>query len=302
MSQDESAKQSAAAEDMPMEDMPELVIVSGMSGAGRTEAMHVFEDLGYFCVDNLPASLIGNLFELGGMAELPGQPAGECRIAVVCDARNRSFFSGLTDELHRLDARGIEYRILFLDASDDRKLIARYKSSRRRHPAVRGRHEHRTGHPAGAQPALRSCASWRNDVIRHHRHAAAAVAPPPSANCSPPGTEQAGAGRHGVLVRLQARRARRTPTWSWTSRFLPNPYYDQALRPLDRVWTRPCASSSWAAYRDYRSSSNAAGERFSDCVMPGYVAEGKQQLAIGRGMHRGTAPQRGASPRQRATT
>ena len=71
--------------------------------------MHVFEDLGYFCVDNLPASLIGNLFELGGMAELPGQPAGECRIAVVCDARNRSFFSGLTDELHRLDARGIEY-------------------------------------------------------------------------------------------------------------------------------------------------------------------------------------------------
>ena len=86
MSQDESAKQSAAAEDMPMEDMPELVIVSGMSGAGRTEAMHVFEDLGYFCVDNLPASLIGNLFELGGMAELPGQPAGECRIAVVCDA------------------------------------------------------------------------------------------------------------------------------------------------------------------------------------------------------------------------
>ena len=94
MSQDESAKQSAAAEDLPMEDMPELVIVSGMSGAGRTEAMHVFEDLGYFCVDNLPASLIGNLFELGGMAELPGQPAGECRIAVVCDARNRSFFSG----------------------------------------------------------------------------------------------------------------------------------------------------------------------------------------------------------------
>ena len=56
MSQDESAKQPATAEDMPMEDMPELVIVSGMSGAGRTEAMHVFEDLGYFCVDNRDSS------------------------------------------------------------------------------------------------------------------------------------------------------------------------------------------------------------------------------------------------------
>ena len=63
MSQDESAKQSAAAEDLPMEDMPELVIVSGMSGAGRTEAMHVFEDLGYFCVDNkdsAPGHLVFN--------------------------------------------------------------------------------------------------------------------------------------------------------------------------------------------------------------------------------------------------
>lgn len=50
-----------------LENMPELVIVSGMSGAGRTEAMHAFEDLGYFCVDNLPSALIGNLLALTGM-------------------------------------------------------------------------------------------------------------------------------------------------------------------------------------------------------------------------------------------
>ena len=59
-------------ENTELASMPELVIVSGMSGAGRTEAMHSFEDLGYFCVDNLPSSLIGNLLELTGM---PGQPA-----------------------------------------------------------------------------------------------------------------------------------------------------------------------------------------------------------------------------------
>ena len=71
-----------------LENMPELVIVSGMSGAGRTEAMHAFEDLGYFCVDNLPSALIGNLLALTGM---PGQPDNHRRIAVVCDARSGGF-------------------------------------------------------------------------------------------------------------------------------------------------------------------------------------------------------------------
>ena len=69
----------AKTDDM-MKNMPELVIVSGMSGAGRTEAMHAFEDLGYFCVDNLPSALIGNLLDLTGM---PGQPDNHRRIAVV---------------------------------------------------------------------------------------------------------------------------------------------------------------------------------------------------------------------------
>ncbi len=117
-------------ENTELASMPELVIVSGMSGAGRTEAMHSFEDLGYFCVDNLPSSLIGNLLELTGM---PGQPDEHRRLAVVCDARNRDFFANLTAELAKLKAQGIGYRILFLDAADE-KLVARYKSSRRRHP------------------------------------------------------------------------------------------------------------------------------------------------------------------------
>ena len=92
-------------ENTELASMPELVIVSGMSGAGRTEAMHSFEDLGYFCVDNLPSSLIGNLLELTGM---PGQPDEHRRLAVVCDARNRDFFANLTAELAKLKAQGIE--------------------------------------------------------------------------------------------------------------------------------------------------------------------------------------------------
>ncbi|MDR2715377.1 MAG: hypothetical protein LBB46_01345, partial [Coriobacteriaceae bacterium] len=109
---------------------PGLVIVTGMSGAGRTEAMHALEDLGYYCIDNLPASLLRQLLELDS---LPGQPAADHKIAVVCDARSRDFFTGFSQELKKLDERQINYRLLFLDA-DDAKLVSRYKSSRRRHP------------------------------------------------------------------------------------------------------------------------------------------------------------------------
>ena len=128
MSEETAGK--TADQSVDLQHMPELVIVTGMSGAGRTEAMHSFEDLGYFCVDNLPSSLIGNLLELTGM---PGQPDEKRRLAVVCDARNRDFFASLAGELKKLKGLGIDYRILFLDAADE-KLVARYKSSRRRHP------------------------------------------------------------------------------------------------------------------------------------------------------------------------
>ena len=127
---EDGAERAFEKDTIALEDMPEIVIVTGMSGAGRTEAMHVFEDLGFFCVDNLPASLIGNLLALKGM---PGQPDASRRLAVVCDARNRDFFPNLKGEVEKLEREGIDVCVLFLDAADD-KLVARYKSSRRRHP------------------------------------------------------------------------------------------------------------------------------------------------------------------------
>ena len=98
--------------------MPDIVIVTGMSGAGRTEAMHVFEDLGYFCVDNLPSSLIGSLVDLDGVMREEGRTA-ERRLAVVCDARNRDFFGSLNAALADLRGRGVDYTVLFLDADDE---------------------------------------------------------------------------------------------------------------------------------------------------------------------------------------
>lgn len=109
---------------------PDVVIITGMSGAGRTEAMHTFEDLGYFCIDNLPPSLIMNMISL---ASLPGQNEIGRKLAIVCDARNREYFKQLVGELANMEAAGVTFRVIFLDAADS-ILIARYKASRRRHP------------------------------------------------------------------------------------------------------------------------------------------------------------------------
>ena len=109
---------------------PDVVIITGMSGASRTEAMHTFEDLGYFCIDNLPPSLIMNMISL---ASLPGQNEIGRKLAIVCDARNREYFKQLVGELANMEAAGVTFRMIFLDAADS-ILIARYKASRRRHP------------------------------------------------------------------------------------------------------------------------------------------------------------------------
>ena len=109
-------------------DGPDLIIITGMSGAGRTEAMHTFEDLGYFCIDNLPPSLLINLVSLAG------RPDGvQRKLAVVCDLRAREFFPELIEELKRISELGLTYVVLFLD-SDTKSLLTRFKQTRRRHP------------------------------------------------------------------------------------------------------------------------------------------------------------------------
>lgn len=105
-----------------------LVIVTGLSGAGKTQAMHSLEDLGFFCVDNIPPALIPKF------AELCSQTAGEInKVALAVDIRGGGFFTDLFGVLEELDSLGIRYEILFLEASDE-TLVRRFKESRRRHP------------------------------------------------------------------------------------------------------------------------------------------------------------------------
>ncbi|SFL60329.1 RNase adapter RapZ [Halanaerobium salsuginis] len=104
----------------------EFLLITGMSGAGKSLALNYFEDRGYFCVDNLPPALISKFAELCLQSDLT-------KIALVSDIRGREFFNELFRELSQLEELGLNYNILFLEASDD-ILIRRYKESRRRHP------------------------------------------------------------------------------------------------------------------------------------------------------------------------
>src|SRR3954468_5343628 len=111
-----------AAHESHLED---LVVISGYSGAGKSTAMAVFEDAGYFCVDNLPPEMILSLVELfqheGSKVE---------RAAVVSDVRGGDFFEAMRAVLEDLEALGLRHRVLFLDASDETLLI-RFKETRR---------------------------------------------------------------------------------------------------------------------------------------------------------------------------
>jgi UPF0042 nucleotide-binding protein len=106
----------------------DIMIITGLSGAGKTEAVRSFEDMGFFCVDNLPPTLMPKF------AELCAQTDGRInKIAMVVDIRGGEFFESIFTTLETLERMGFTYAILFLEASDD-VLVRRFKETRRRHP------------------------------------------------------------------------------------------------------------------------------------------------------------------------
>ena len=107
---------------------PELVIITGMSGAGRTTAGNALEDEGWFVVDNLPAALIPPMVELATRAQ-----GSVPRLAVAVDVRSRSFFDALQSTLAQVMGRGVDARMVFLEANDE-ALVRRFESVRRPHP------------------------------------------------------------------------------------------------------------------------------------------------------------------------
>lgn len=261
---------------------PQIVIVTGMSGAGRTEALHALEDLGYYCIDNLPPSMLVPLSELVGLPH----SAQRC-LAVVCDVRSREFFDQLRDELRRLEEREISYHVVFLDA-DDATLRKRYSSLRRRHPLAQDGVTTVSAAIALERERLGSISEIANTVIDT--------------------TSMRARDLRETLVRLFSGapliKGMNVSVFSFgfkyglpldadlviDVRFLPNPYYDPAMRDL---------TGHDAPVRDFVLGHQEtktfldAWYNLLDVVMPGYVSEGKQHLSIAvgctGGQHRSVA-------------
>jgi UPF0042 nucleotide-binding protein len=110
----------------------EFIVISGLSGAGKSKAVSVLEDIGYFIVDNMPVPLIPKFAELCMASQ-----AQYDRVAIVCDIRGGQTFDGLFSALEDLSTMGCEHKILYMEASPE-TIIKRYKETRRRHPLAKG--------------------------------------------------------------------------------------------------------------------------------------------------------------------
>jgi RNase adapter protein RapZ len=256
-------------EERPAAAAVEFVIVTGLSGAGRSEAAKVLEDLGYFVIDNLPPSLIGRVAELA----VTGREQG--RVALVVDARGGAFASDAS-ELHRaldlLRGKSISLRVLFLEASDE-VLVRRFETTRRRHPVA-------------GERVVESIASERS-LLRELRADADLVIDTSDLNVHEL--------RDKVLAAFSGEGGGMLVTVSSFGfkyglpldadmvidvRFLPNPHWVPELRPRTGL-ERPV--------RDYVlgiDETKLFMDRLRDLLevaLPGYVREGKQYLTIAIG-------------------
>lgn len=126
------ATDSSPSDKASTEDRPRLVLVTGLSGSGKSIAANAFEDLGYYCVDNLPLSLL-RLF----LADPESHAGGQSRIAVVTDVRSPGFADSVQDLVDDIEKSGFDSVVLYLEASED-VLVRRYSETRRSHPIGEG--------------------------------------------------------------------------------------------------------------------------------------------------------------------
>jgi UPF0042 nucleotide-binding protein len=258
--------------------LPELAIITGMSGAGRSTAANVLEDLGWFVVDNLPPALLPTLAELGGRSR--GDVA---RIAAVVDVRSRAFFADLTAAVEQLCKDGTNPRIVFLEASDDALV--------RRHEAVR------RPHPLQGDGLLTDGIAREREMLRDLRAEADIVLDTTNLNVHELGAkvlqafEEVSPGLHTTVISFGYKYGLPVDADLVVDcRFLPNPHWVPELRPL---------TGQDSAVRDYVLAQTGAAEfldtyeRLLTVIGDGYQREGKRYatIAVGctGGKHRSVA-------------
>ncbi|HJC64340.1 MAG TPA: RNase adapter RapZ [Candidatus Blautia merdavium] len=248
-----------------------FVIVTGMSGAGKSTALKMLEDMEYFCVDNLPVQLIDKFAQLLG----DGVPGEIEKVAIGVDVRSGKALGGLEKVLENIRLPGTGVEVLFLDA-DDATLVKRYKETRRSHPlSGAGRVDEGIRREREQLKFLRNYADYILDTSKLL-------------------TRELKAELERIFVDNREFKNLMVTVLSFgfkygipsdadlvfDVRFLPNPYYMEGLRPL---------SGNDAPVRDYVMGFDIAHE-FSDkledmvrFLIPNYIAEGKTQLVIAVG-------------------
>jgi len=247
-----------------------LVIVTGMSGAGKTQVVRAMEDLGYFCVDNLPPTLIPKF------AELCVQSDGRVsKIALVVDIRGGEFFDTLVQILEDMEKQGYVYEILFLEASDE-TLIRRYKETRRRHPlATHGRLSEGIARERDRLEHIRGRATHiidTSDLSTAQLMQKVAALFATDRECERMIITVVSFGfKYGIPLDADT---------VFDVRFLPNPFYVESLRRH---------SGQETTVRDYIGKwpiTQQFMEKLSglvDFLVPNYIKEGKSQLIIAIG-------------------
>ena len=246
------------------------LIITGMSGAGKTQVIRALEDLNYFCVDNLPPALIPKFIELCMQAGSKNR-----QLALVVDSRGGKFFDELVGVLDKLEANSVNYELLFLDASDE-TLIKRYKESRRRHPLCgKGGLSDAIARERGVLRAVRAKATTVIDTTNTVNSALREKI------IDLYGTEgtlphmsivvQSFGFKHGMPMDCDM---------VFDVRFLPNPFYVPELKPLSG---NDQAVVTFIESKDVTKEFLKILESLIVFLLPQYVKEGKSQLMIGVG-------------------
>ncbi len=247
-----------------------IVIVTGMSGAGKSTVLKMFEDIGYYCVDNMPVALVEKFVDIAvaGNSELKN-------IALGVDIRSGQAFGGFDSVLDRLSAAGVKYEILFLDCADN-VLVKRYKETRRSHPlAVGGRIDKGIALERDAIDFLKKKSDYIIDtsslLTRDLRQEIERIFVHDEKYNNLFVTILSFGFKYGIPADADL---------VFDVRFLPNPYYNEKLRPL---------TGNDKPIQDFVMGCPQAVEfmdKLEDMInflIPNYILEGKNSLVIAVG-------------------
>ncbi|TET51524.1 MAG: RNase adapter RapZ [Actinomycetota bacterium] len=249
----------------------ELMIITGLSGAGKSEALRYFEDAGYYCIDNLPAHLLMGLIDFFSLKDCKVK-----KIALAIDLRSGYFFDEIYKILERLKEKDIRFRILFLEASKS-VITKRYSLTRRRHPLVD------SGNLGdGIEKEIKRMQKLRDkaDVIIDTTFLNAKELRAAITERIMTGDEKSRLLQISVISFGYKYAMPENMDIVMDVRFLPNPYYDEDLKDLDG---RNEKIIDFVLNREETKKFLRMFEKMLDFLIPNYIAEGKSYLGIGIG-------------------